>query len=146
MLIAIVGPLILAEPLARALREPGQRKPRRGLAAGLAFALLLAALTALRLCAAARARPTAGRRRARRSPHVPASLVHAPVLNEYAFGGYLIFNDVRPFIDSRAELYGDRFLARYGRIIRPDKPLLEARSISTMCAGRSSPPAIRPSA
>ena len=33
--------------------------------------------------------------------HVPADLLHSPVLNEAAFGGYLIVSDVRPFIDSR---------------------------------------------
>ena len=29
------------------------------------------------------------------------------------FGGYLIFRGVAPFIDGRAELYGDTFLDRY---------------------------------
>jgi len=57
---------------------------------------------------------------------VPAALLHSPVLNDYAFGGYLIFNDVRPFIDSRAELYGERFLGRYATMVRPDKPALQA--------------------
>ncbi|MGH7013512.1 MAG: hypothetical protein ACREEL_05050 [Stellaceae bacterium] len=36
-----------------------------------------------------------------------------PVMNEYGFGGYLIFNGVKPFIDGRAELYGDAFIKRY---------------------------------
>ena len=30
-----------------------------------------------------------------------------PVFNDYSFGGFLIFNGVKPFIDSRAELYLD---------------------------------------
>jgi len=126
MLIAIIGPLILAEPLARALREaPSNREPRRSLAAGLGFALLLAALTGLRLWLPI-VRTDSWTTPGAALAAVPASIVHAPVLNEYAFGGYLIFNDLRPFIDGRAELYGNRFLARYGRIILPDKPLLEA--------------------
>ena len=35
------------------------------------------------------------------------------MLNDYAFGGYLIFEHVRPFIDARAELYGDPMLSLY---------------------------------
>ncbi len=50
----------------------------------------------------------------------------APVLNDYSFGGYLIFAGVRPFIDSRAELYGDAALQRYAALIRPDPKALDA--------------------
>jgi hypothetical protein len=58
--------------------------------------------------------------------HVPDDLRRQPVFNEYSFGGYLIFHDVRPFIDGRAELYGEDFIARYARIVRPDKRELAA--------------------
>jgi len=36
--------------------------------------------------------------------------VQGPVFNAYDFGGYLIFSGIRPFIDGRAEPYGDDFL------------------------------------
>jgi len=36
-----------------------------------------------------------------------------PVLNGYALGGYLIFMGIPPFIDGRADLYGDDFLKEY---------------------------------
>ncbi|MGH6973882.1 MAG: hypothetical protein ACRED6_04555 [Stellaceae bacterium] len=36
-----------------------------------------------------------------------------PVMNDYGFGGYLIFSGIAPFIDGRAELYGDAFIKRY---------------------------------
>src|SRR5207302_5252301 len=39
--------------------------------------------------------------------------VEGPVLNDFSFGGYLMFSGVQPFIDGRAELYGDAFLKRY---------------------------------
>src|SRR5205807_615320 len=39
--------------------------------------------------------------------------VEGPVLNDYAFGGYLIFSGIAPFIDGREELYGDAFIKRY---------------------------------
>ncbi|MGC9953930.1 MAG: hypothetical protein ABSD21_06600 [Rhizomicrobium sp.] len=126
MLIAIVGPLILAEPLGRALQTPPRNeKARHGLAIGLAFAVLLAALAALRLWLPL-VRGDSGTTPATALAHVPASLVHTPVLNDYSFGGYLIFNDVRPFIDGRVELYGEKFLGRYVQIVRPDKQALGA--------------------
>jgi hypothetical protein len=43
---------------------------------------------------------------------VRANHVEGPVLNEYNFGGYLIFSGVEPFIDGRY-LYGDAFIKRY---------------------------------
>ena len=58
--------------------------------------------------------------------HVPEALRSQPVLNDYSLGGQLIFQGVRPFIDSRADLYGDAFLARYRRITEPDRHALEA--------------------
>jgi hypothetical protein len=36
-----------------------------------------------------------------------------PVFNDYNFGGYLIFTGVKPFVDGRADMYGDAFLKRY---------------------------------
>lgn len=39
--------------------------------------------------------------------------VNGNVLNSYSFGGYLIFKDIPPFVDSRVELYGNQFLRRY---------------------------------
>ena len=48
---------------------------------------------------------------------VPPALRSAPVYNDAALGGYLIFVGVRPFIDGRAELYGAAFMARYQKAI-----------------------------
>jgi hypothetical protein len=44
--------------------------------------------------------------------HVPASLKRQSVLNERSFGGYLIFREVKPFIDSRS-IYSAVFRRRY---------------------------------
>ena len=126
MLIAIVGPLILAEPLALALQTSRpSAAPRHGAAVALVFIVCLGALTALRLWLPLE-RSDGATTPAAALAQVPASLLHSPVLNDYAFGGYLIFNDVRPFIDSRAELYGEKFITRYAQMVRPDKPALQA--------------------
>ena len=47
---------------------------------------------------------------------VPPKLRQKPVLNDYAFGGFLIFEHVRPFIDARVELYGDGMLNLYDKL------------------------------
>jgi hypothetical protein len=56
---------------------------------------------------------------------VPPELRGKPVLNDYAFGGYLIFEHVRPFIDARVELYGDAMLSLYDRLQRGDRDAVE---------------------
>jgi hypothetical protein len=48
-----------------------------------------------------------------------------PVLNGYGFGGSLIGAGVRPFIDGRADLYGDAFLDLYGKIAAGDRQALD---------------------
>ena len=55
---------------------------------------------------------------------MPLALRAKTVLNDYSLGGQLIFQGVRPFIDSRADLYGDAFLTRYHCITWPDRDAL----------------------
>jgi hypothetical protein len=40
----------------------------------------------------------------------------ARVFNDYDFGGYLIANDVAPFIDGRTELYGEKFFVDHNAV------------------------------
>ena len=42
---------------------------------------------------------------------LPAQLRGQPVLNAYDFGGALILHGIAPFIDGRADMYGDDFVA-----------------------------------
>jgi hypothetical protein len=117
-LLGMVGVLILAAPLGASLgRGHGTGPVWRWLPVGgaLIAAVALAVHLALPLSVA-----RTGAAFAVMLDTVPASLRAQPVLNEYGLGGQLIFNGVRPFIDSRADLYGDAFLARYHRLISPD--------------------------
>ncbi|WP_330834174.1 hypothetical protein [Piscinibacter sp.] len=41
-----------------------------------------------------------------------AAGVRGEVLNDYGFGGYLIFQGVKVFLDGRADMYGDAFVQR----------------------------------
>jgi hypothetical protein len=55
--------------------------------------------------------------------HVPPPLLTQHVFNEYAFGGYLIFKGVKPYVDGRADMYGDAWVQEYLAIaggVEPD--------------------------
>jgi hypothetical protein len=124
-LLGIVGALILAEPIGECLfrgREEAPREVWGGLSAG----ALLIALAALIVRVALPLGPErTGTTFSAALQAAPLSLRAQPVLNEYGLGGQLIFNGVRPFIDSRADLYGDEFLARYLRLAVADRAELE---------------------
>ncbi|MDB5463624.1 MAG: hypothetical protein JWP23_2013 [Phenylobacterium sp.] len=64
----------------------------------------------------------------------PASIRQTPVLNEYSFGGFLIGQHLRPYIDSRADLYGDAYLEDYARLTRPD-PRALGQALDRRCIG-----------
>ena len=51
---------------------------------------------------------------------VPAPLRAHAVFNGYSFGGPLILAGVRPYIDGRADMYGDAFTLDYVAMLRGD--------------------------
>ncbi|WP_159011039.1 hypothetical protein [Bradyrhizobium sp. S69] len=114
-LLAMLAPLYLAAPLARQL---GTRVDDD--AAGSARAVNLTAL-AVMIVATGLALGSDMRPPQRNTPEAAvanAGLAKAgPVLNDYSFGGYLIFAGIPTFIDGRGELYGGSFIARYNRDI-----------------------------
>lgn len=132
MLLALVAPLLLAGPMADAY---GQRPQPRSAAAPLPPRLPSPWLAGLAVgvlaLAGARLLLRVVRVDGQAAPisalsAVPQNLRTQPVLNDYAFGGYLIFEGVKPFIDSRADLYGDRFVMAYSGLAAGDAPALAA--------------------
>ena len=124
MTLAMIAPFLLAQPIAEALgqRPNSARTPR--------FVWGLVAVAAIGLASARMAIPLVRGDRAN-SPvtalsHVPAAYRSQPVINEYSFGGILIFHGIRPYIDGRADMYGDDFLADFLQMIRPDVPRIQA--------------------
>ena len=114
LLVGMIVPLLLAEPLGTALsaeRANGWRRwtMRRTLAGGLGLA---GGLVALRLLLPA-GPEDGGAFPAAALAHMPAALAAQPVFNEYSFGGYLIYAHVRPLIDGRADMYGLPFVHEY---------------------------------
>lgn len=124
-LLAVVGALVLAEPLGRTLAVDPPAKPTGGrswmLGCAAAALLLLGVRLALPIVRVdGPSAPIAA------LEHVPARLRAQPVFNDYGFGGYLIARGVRPFIDGRTDMYGDTFTNAYFRAEQPDLATLEA--------------------
>ncbi len=124
VLVGMIGPLLVAEALARTLAPAptgalGGRAQAAGLGAGIALASLWLIVHPVRRGADAISPQAA-------LQHLPTELAQAHVFNDYDFGGYLIFAGIRPFIDGRADLYGDRFVDAYVRAMHPDRATLAA--------------------
>jgi hypothetical protein len=126
LLFAAVVPLFLAEPLATAVTTRAAEMRR-----AIPYALTTAALFLVILISVLRLEWPIVRSDDAATPmtalsHVPQNLKATPVFNDYQFGGYLIFEKIPVFIDSRAELYGDDFLSAYARMMAPDTSTLAA--------------------
>ncbi len=126
MLLGVVGPILLAKPLGLALpravaTEAGRQRFPWATAA--AFAVAALAVTIRLATPLVRTDGPYSPMAALRA--VPQYVRRRPVLNDYAFGGYLIWQGVPVFIDSRSELYGDRGLAQYGELTKADRVLFD---------------------
>ncbi len=113
VMLGAIAPLILAEPFGRALGRAAPADPVRwrmpaqqaALGGALAAAILVGRLVVPYHRVDGPTAPVAA------FANVPAALRAQPVINDYNFGGYLIFRGVRPYIDGRADMYGDDFVA-----------------------------------
>lgn len=124
LVLAIAAPLILAEPVARAFgRAVARSRPLTGHALA-ALAMVVVAFTAARILTPF-SRGDGPITPASALAHVPPELQAKPVFNAYNFGGYLIFKGVKPFIDGRADMYGDAWVKRYGQVNGGQQPALD---------------------
>ncbi|HKT16642.1 MAG TPA: hypothetical protein VJR47_01285 [Stellaceae bacterium] len=113
-LLALIGPVVLAQPLAQALGRKAQHRnaarpdPRLWLVGG-AAALLLSVIAWIKPV------PPLDQRVAPKDALAAATAAGAigPVFNAYDFGGYLVFAGVAPFVDGRVDVYGDAFMEQY---------------------------------
>jgi hypothetical protein len=116
----LLAPLVLAQPLAHQLGSAGESaddpSPQ---SSGLAHAALMACLAALTWALAS---TSIWLPRAQISPVGAVAAIKArtagPILNDYDFGGYLIYAGISPFIDGRTDqLYGEAFVVRHDRAV-----------------------------
>jgi hypothetical protein len=126
IVVAVIAPLLLAEPLSQGLQTQTARARTWLSSAVAAVAILAIASLAVVRAALPLVRSDGAVAPMTALSNVATNLRAAPVLNDYSFGGYLIFAGVKPFIDSRAELYGNAALERYAALIRPDPKALDA--------------------
>lgn len=118
-LVAILGALLLAEPLSRSQHTTLPRATADRKAWPLALGIGLLLIAAVRIPVALPRQDSASNPIAAiRS--LPADLLGRPVFNSYGFGGPLILHGVRPYIDGRGDMYGDAFMLEHQRIILGD--------------------------
>jgi hypothetical protein len=112
-LLAMLAPLYLAAPLARQF-SAGAEEEEAGSARGVNLTALGVMIVATGLALVREVHPSP-----QNTPEAAvanAGLAQAgPVLNDYSFGGYLIFAGIPTFIDGRGELFGGEFVERYNR-------------------------------
>lgn len=115
-LFGLIAPLVIARPLA--VQFPHIRaEPREHAGAGTLAKLAAAMVAVLALVTV----PVAAALHYAPGPQItPAAAVAAlekagvsRVLNDYNFGGYLVYRGIPTFIDGRTELYGGAFVDRY---------------------------------
>jgi hypothetical protein len=122
VLLGILAPMLLARPIAAAIGAGDWRRVARiALPATVAAAM---AIGLVRLMMPIQQTDSASAPISALSA-VPPELRGKPVLNDYAFGGFLIFEHVRPFIDARVEFYGDGMLSLYDKLRSGDREAVE---------------------
>src|SRR5271170_343527 len=126
VLLGILAPMLLARPIAGAIGMGSAGEEGRGVARVALTATVAAALAiggARLIAPIERTDGASAPISALRA--VPPELRAKPVLNDYAFGGFLIFEHVRPFIDARVEFYGDGMLNLYDKLRSGDREAVE---------------------
>lgn len=113
MLFAIIGTLVVL-PMIRPDFAPQER-----LAATRWLVPALAALAVIRLFVPLQPADTPSYPLALLA-RVPESIKRQPVINEYSQGGPLVMLGYKPFIDGRADMYGDAFTFRAKAITKGD--------------------------
>jgi hypothetical protein len=126
VLLGILAPMLLAGPIAGAIGTGGASGEWRRVAR-IALTATVSAVTAIGIVRLLMPIERADGASAPISAlsAVPPELRRKPVLNDYGFGGFLIFEHVRPFIDARVELYGDGMLSLYARLQAGDREAIE---------------------
>jgi hypothetical protein len=121
MILGIVGAILVAGPIGATLKREQPSNPIaidwRVAAAG--FAVLLLGCSALRAALPIRRSEEPGAPLSALAA-VPPSLRSQTVFNNYSFGGFLIWEGIRPLVDSRADFYGDAYLADYWKGVSAD--------------------------
>jgi hypothetical protein len=114
----VLVPLVLAQPLSAWIRPASDASHGLRMAPGAPAGLVAVAIVLA--TASATATFTSRHAYAFSTAQTPVAAVDllterkaARIFNSYGFGGYLIVRDIRPFVDGRSELYGEKNLMDY---------------------------------
>jgi hypothetical protein len=134
-MLVLLAPLVLAIPLAKQIggvetSRPSLKPVRGVMVAGLVVLLAVGTLT---FATAHRYAPNVANSPVRAVTELKKLNVER-VFNDYDFGGYLVANNVAPFIDGRTDVYGKDFFVEHhnaSELIEPDSlfRLLDAYQI-----------------
>jgi hypothetical protein len=109
-ILALIAPMVLAVPLARQIEAAGPSDDHHAAPRGALIGVLVAALVAGTAAYASVHRFEPNLRGAPVAAVTELKKLNvARVLNDYDFGGYLIYRGVDTFIDGRTELFGEKF-------------------------------------
>jgi hypothetical protein len=121
---AFLTPLVLAKPFVEQSVLAGTAAIRQNQERSSPYIAMLAALTIVAAGGASTMSYLARHSFAFGRGHTPAAAVKvlqqhrvSRIFNQPEFGGYLITKGMRPFLDGRAELYGEKFVMRYFKAI-----------------------------
>jgi hypothetical protein len=115
----VLVPLVLAQPLGGRVRPTMSDTPHTlriapgAPAALVAVAIAMATVSATAAFAAHHVFEFSTTQAPVAAVDVLSERKAARVFNSYGFGGYLIVRDIKPFVDGRSELYGEKFLMDY---------------------------------
>ena len=123
IVLAATAPLIFAEPLAVALGQGRRPAPRLWPSLAI-FAAGALVMTGFRFAHPAARHDDFVTPQTAMS-HVPRELLNQPLLNTYDFGGYLIFHGLRPYIDGRADMYGDDAMRLHAQLMHADMAVVD---------------------
>jgi hypothetical protein len=117
-LLGMLAPIFLARPLAEQFKAVAAKQAssvvRLGAWPPAAALVLLVGITGL---ASMRDVTPAAKITPANAIHSVDMAAAGPILNDYDFGGYLDFVGIPPFIDGRAELYGQAYMLRHDRAL-----------------------------
>ena len=126
---AIIAAMTLAQPIAAALADD-RSSPRthgnRAECVSIAIVLIVSMVATFARLAVPNVMRDGFASPISALSHVPPQLASQPVLNQDIFGGYLIWRGVRPFIDTRDEIFSDTFHATYRATLRADAGVLQS--------------------
>jgi hypothetical protein len=120
---AVVAPVMLAEPLSRAFASEFVAKPAGRAPLGW-FATIVAVAASIVIAVVRAAAPDPQENifsPANALSHVPARVAAQPVFNEDVLGGFLVWNGIKTFIDSRQEMVSDAFFENYNLMCDPNR-------------------------